>query len=245
MMNHKGLGIRYKNDFIFGIPKTGSTSLRAVLGQYNYYYENDVFIKNAYAVIRNPFDRFVSGFLEVESRLRRPGHATESFYSSLNEFSSIDEKFVQFYDLSKEKLFDLHVVPQENFLVSRTSTRRVENVKFICFDHMVDHFRLSNASFYEKLTDLPHHLPKSKFVVDSLRRQLLANYEMKTFIQESYERDFSLYHSSIVDYVSNGGQIQPRTGLGVFKENVLMMRDLNNKYWRTLRDWKRKITNIK
>ncbi|MDB0018419.1 hypothetical protein N9D84_04210, partial [Planktomarina temperata] len=237
--------IRYGDDFIFGIPKTGSTSLRAVLGQYNYHYESGELLSNTYAVIRNPFDRFISGFLEVESRLRRPGHATERFYSSLNECSSIDEKFVRFFELSREKLLDLHVVPQECFLISSTSTRQVENVRLVCFDYMVDHFRLLDASFYEELVNLPHRLPKSKFVVDRLRTQLISNHEMKTFIQESYERDFTLYHSSVEDYVRKGGQIQQRLGLGIFKENVLKMRDLNHKYWRALRGWKKKLENIK
>ena len=102
------------------IPKNASTSFRKYFewsfhgSVKNFIKDPEILLDNhVFAIIRDPVDRFCSGYIEIVDRGKENPSLSSYKFSKITDKK---EKFIQFVDDVQQCYFDSHIVPQSFFL---------------------------------------------------------------------------------------------------------------------------------
>tara|TARA_A100001515_G_scaffold31593_3_gene24610 strand:- start:4376 stop:5020 length:645 start_codon:yes stop_codon:yes gene_type:complete len=175
----------YKLCFI-GVPKNAQTSIRNAFNlnsnQTNYnILSSDRKKYTTICVIRNPFYRIISGYLEVLNRSNSKTK-TKSFYA----MSESKDRFIKFLDEVEREKWDAHVEPQ-TFYISDINFDRIlifeniqEDIKSLCQD--------LNMSI-----NFPHLNKKSNLDKSRVYQYFNGDINLQKKIRKIYEEDFKLY----------------------------------------------------
>jgi hypothetical protein len=151
--------------------------------------ENEDMIK--FAVVRDPFTRIVSGYIEI-LRLRKDGPV--NYTKSLPFYSVRDgrKKFLRFLEDIKDNVFDTHIMPQVYQM------HRPELIdEFLLFDNLPLEIGNFAEKYNIKLFKAPNLNLRKCWDVE-LKRDLtdLVNKsdEVKNIIIDMYKEDFDLYN---------------------------------------------------
>jgi hypothetical protein len=152
--HYKGkVWISDKEKVIFlGIPKTASTSIRRMLGMYAKDCSNFNELKDEkkyddytmFTILRNPLERFVSGYLEVMLRGRQHD---DTFKREFFRIKNDVERFKVFVNEVENDLYDSHIERQWYFVSDETG----ENVNsridvFLIFEKLRNDIKKLNLS---------------------------------------------------------------------------------------------------
>lgn len=182
-----------------GIPKNASSSIRTAIGvETKRYTDRDIFTfgksldgLTVFTVIREPLDRFISGYLEILKRADKDGHKTKKrkFY----DVKDNKHRFIAFvnelYDEMKDsegRMFDNHIEKQTYYIP--TPVRGL--VK------MYMDFELKKLSKDLQL-EIPHQNKKADKDKDYLKSILLNRPKLLTKFRLLYKDDLKLYNELV------------------------------------------------
>ncbi len=196
VLKHNGLSWFYNRyELIYlGIPKTASTSMRHFLspnGQCMFFDLNENLNENLrkhkiFTVIRNPYDRFISGVFESLKR------DESNHIKNLRNLNNIELLFTKIINIiEKEGFVDVHITPQHFFFHNKVN--EPFNFDYVMsfedlhkdFKNMCEELEIKSNLPHKQVgrTDLKN---KSKLIIDN-------NKFLKNKIEEIYENDFILY----------------------------------------------------
>jgi hypothetical protein len=162
------------------IPKNALTSIRSSTGMDF----SPTFVPNdlVYTVLRNPLDRFVSGYIEIFKPLRDSDWSPSLRYiKGLDLKDQLDSVIMELY---KGNYFDPHIIPQSFFLSDKNNKPYPVNI-------FLDHANL-NAQYKTLFgIDLPY-----KQVNDSVNTINIKNkltHDQHQLLAEIYSEDVKLY----------------------------------------------------
>ena len=170
------------NPAFFAITKNASTSMRNTLRAKTvgeFFKEKEPSGRTNFTIIRNPIDRFVSGFLEV-CALTMP-----------KKFEISGKSMIKFIDDLKEHFFNIHILPQVHF-VSNSDGELIDLDYWILFDNLEE-------EYYEMCENIS--LPRTKLrkdrpTLDSKKDNVIKHMtpEIKDMVISVYKDDWELYN---------------------------------------------------
>lgn len=141
-----------------------------------------------FAVYRNPFDRFISGYLEL---LKRPDpHNTSRDFWNIEDDK---EKFYAFVREAKEESFDVHITSQFHFLTDKNG--KLFNVDYwLSFENLNQDFdrMCDKLGIAADLPKINMSRPGSTMLVMSWINE---NEEINKIIFDILEKDWELYNN--------------------------------------------------
>ena len=244
MFKHLGLSVNYKQELLYvGVPKTGSTSIRKVLGEYNEHIVSTKLnsFKCKFTVVRNPIDRFISGYFEILARITSEDYAYRYYYIDLLDIDNMESRFLKFIELCEYDLVDLHIKPQSYF--HRTHDGKNINFdEYLLFDNLnyeLDYFFKSQSIYSKKV---PWELKKSKMAKDHLLELLLKDQVLLGRVNDLFIDDWTLYLNTISNRIRNGALLSLGEGCDrtySFFDYLLYHRDNQTKLGLFLKKIKR------
>jgi hypothetical protein len=143
-----------------------------------------------FTVVRDPFTRFVSGYREV-CKLRPDDMNARRLSTSL-PFSRIHDplkKFAQFVHDIDGNIYDLHLVPQVDYI----KTPNVPVAEWLTFENITKHM----GDMLKRLK-LPGSLPRRNVSDDrqldkKLLQLLKSDMRLRRIVERIYAEDFKLY----------------------------------------------------
>lgn len=175
-------GTCWYNDKVcfIGVPKNASVTIREGLNlnRVSNYLTNRDSLNHLklISVIRNPLDRFLSSYYELDKRgkLNMDNIRDRKFYN----MTESKERFIQFLSEVEEEFFDCHVEEQVFYLTD-------ENGNTLPFDELIEFDRLSESNYV--ITDKKNPSPNDfkKMVLNYLDDDLIER------IKKLYKNDFN------------------------------------------------------
>lgn len=184
----------------FGLQKNGSTSIRQNLKLVKRVDLNnlkkglyDDFIM--FTVIREPLDRFASGFVEtIERAMKTQNGVRSKKFFNIPEF---DRKVEMFITECEEDFFDGHIRPQSTSLFFQLKPKNGIIINFHNMNKDLIKHNIVSEGFNLMVVN------KSKKPNDKLRvKQLLNSREdLVNRLKTLYEKDFNIYNKMINDEI--------------------------------------------
>lgn len=183
------------------IPKNASTSMRRLLDPFKWYRDCHPTGRKTlepcvrFAVVRDPFRRFVSSFNEVDERLGRKGYAHKLIRTQpFAKVKCVRKRFRQFADDLLGGIFDNHLVQQ---------ARHVRAAKLSITEWLVHEKLKTDFPAFIKRHGLKKSAPHVKKSIRSakadsdLLRMLKSDRRMTEIVRHVYAEDFKLYEEII------------------------------------------------
>lgn len=164
------------------IPKTGSTSLKALLNLKDAgFTKSKGFI--TMIVIRNPMTRIVSAFTQVLKKHPQPHMIITQNAEFYKHQNNLDKSFELFLDFITDNFYDPHVIPQSVFLREKHLT--LDEIDYVIdFDHLHEQIKPILKRVGISNNTLPHR-NKKRFNIN-----IDKHFEK---IKSLYKEDFELY----------------------------------------------------
>ena len=178
------------------VPKTASTTMRYVLGPYELLRDT----KDAHhrvlkqcsivMIVREPLSRFVSGYVEVEHRLRSPKTALPVLrQQSFTQVNDPKKRFRRFVQNVHKGIFDQHLVQQSRYLRSM----RCKINEWLVFERIAEHLQ-SYRKQHKIARGIPHRKrSKQRQLYVHLLNALKNDRRLRSAVSEMYREDFKLY----------------------------------------------------
>ena len=177
----------------FRIGKNASQSIRKTLKEKDF--ERRTFCTELhkdffkFAVIRNPLDRLVSSYLELNVRY---GTKRDCWNAKFYFLKNDEDRFKTFVDEITDKFFDLHIAPQIYYLVDE-SFCVLDMDLYILFEKLEERFEVLRKKF-----NLEGVLRKGHASLKGEKErvfEIIDKNNLKDVIDEIYEEDWKLYNS--------------------------------------------------
>jgi hypothetical protein len=194
---------QYKLCFLFdsycfiNITKNASTSMRTTLNMRSRFKYKSNELKNRIKIIvlRNPYSRIISSYLEV-LRLREDGRYRKTL--NMNFYKNrhmIEESFDVFLDEIKDNFYDTHCAPQIYFL--REKNISIKEINYILFFETLeqDYQEMAEKEGFSMnlLNPFGYVYSSNKDAKKRLREFIENNEKIRKKIYELYKEDFDLY----------------------------------------------------
>jgi len=208
----KGACIFVKPNIVYiGNPKAASTSIHELFGPYNTNFSElcssvDISTLKIISVIRNPLQRFISGYLEIQFYLDKvKDYKYASFYAPILAESNATNRLSCFISLCEQQLLDQHIKTQQYYL-SDFNGKLLPFYKLFIFedlDHEFSQFCIEVGHDHQ----LPHKNAKSSRAKNDCNQILQQHSELRARINRLLESDWELYEQSLVSKLQAGDNL--------------------------------------
>lgn len=208
----KGACIFVKPNIVYiGNPKAASTSIHEVFGPYNAKFSElcasaDISALKIISVIRNPLQRFVSGYLEILFYLNKvQDYKHALFYAPVLAESNEVGRLNCFVSLCEQQLLDQHIKTQRYYL-SDSDGKLLPFHKLFIFEDLeyeFDRFLLEVGHNCR----LPHKNAKSSQAKNACNQILRQQPKLRERINRLFEPDWGLYEQVLLAKLKEGDNL--------------------------------------
>jgi hypothetical protein len=208
----KGACVFVKPNIVYiGNPKTASTSIHALFGPYNTIFSElcslvDISTLKIISVIRNPLQRFISGYLEIQFYLDQvKDYKHAPFYAPILAESNAVNRLSCFISLCEQQLLDQHIKTQQYYL-SDFNGKLLPFYKLLIFEDLEYEF----SQFCIEVGhdhQLPHKNAKSSRAKNDVNQILQHHPELRTRINRLLESDWELYGQALISKLKTGDNL--------------------------------------
>lgn len=251
LVGGKGACIYTKPNIVYmGNPKTASSSIHTLFGPYNANFEElcsyvDISTLKLISVIRNPLERFISGYLEVRYYLAHlENYEHYSFYSPILAEKNETDRLSSFISLRENNLLDQHVRTQWYYL-SDVSGNLLPFYRLFLFEDI-------DVEFKQFSREIGHdyQLPRVNFKSSRAKKECALVLQQNPMLRERINRllkqDWALYGQVLISKLEAGDEqlfkrLAEPTQVNWLRDFMLTQRERETPLWKLLRTVKRQV----